>query len=109
MTDSESIIKHRQPLSTYFPESVPVELKRYPRIPALRQHMMEAGFRFIHNDQVTFSYQTDDIQIYRDKAFSALRVIPDAAFQNGIARMEADLRTGPITCVPRYVLLWGMK
>jgi hypothetical protein len=50
-----------------------------------------------------------DIQAYRDKAFSALLLISEAAFQRGIERMEQDLSTGPIPCVSRYLLLWGTK
>jgi SAM-dependent methyltransferase len=109
VTDSEWIIRNRQPLSAYFPESVDVELKRYPRIATLRESMAQAGFSDVAEDAVEFSYTTDDIQIYRDKAYSALRVIPDEAFQRGITRMETDLRAGPIQCLPRYVLLWGRK
>jgi SAM-dependent methyltransferase len=108
-TDSAWIIRHRQPLSTYFPETVEHELARYPRIAVLREHMAEAGFDEIVESTVECSYAIDDIQIYRDKAFSALHLISDEAYRRGIERMEADLRSGPITCTPRYTLLWGTK
>jgi ubiquinone/menaquinone biosynthesis C-methylase UbiE len=109
VTDSEWIIRHRQPLATHFPETVEAELRRYPRIADLRATMARAGFDDITEDTVAFSYPLTDIQIYRDKAYSALHVIPEAAFQRGIARLERDLRAGPIPAVSRYTLLWGRK
>ncbi|OFX26719.1 MAG: hypothetical protein A2Z07_02230 [Armatimonadetes bacterium RBG_16_67_12] len=45
---------------------------------------------------------------YRDRAFSSLHLIPQEAFARGLARMEQDLREGPIHCVSRYLLLWGV-
>jgi len=109
VTDSEWIIRHRQPLAAYFPETIDVELGRYPRIVELGDIMERVGFGAITEDTVEFAYQLTDIQAYRDKAFSALLLIPETAFQRGIERMEQDLRTGPIQCVSRYLLLWGTK
>jgi len=36
VTDSEEIIRQRQPISVYFPDTVDLELQRYPRISDLR-------------------------------------------------------------------------
>jgi len=109
VTDSEWIIRHRQPLAVYFPETVDVDLRRYPSIPELRDIMEQAGFDQFAEATVAFEYSLADIQAYRDKAFSCLRLIPDAAFQRGIKRMEQSLLVGPIQCVSRYVMLWGTK
>ena len=109
VTDSEDIIRRRQPLSVYFPESVAVELARYPKIADLEEAMGMAGFTGIHAKTVEYGFITTDIQAYRDRAFSSLHLISEAAFQAGIRRMEADLQKGPIQCVPRYLLLWGIK
>jgi SAM-dependent methyltransferase len=108
-TDSEWIIRHRQPLSVYFPETVDVELQRYPRIADLRSFMEQAGFQEIREETVEFSFTINDIQMYRDRAFSSLHLIPEEAFQAGIHRMQADLLHAPIQCVPRYLLLWGKR
>jgi ubiquinone/menaquinone biosynthesis C-methylase UbiE len=112
-TDSEWIIRNRAPLSTHFPETVEVELARYPRIAALRALYEQAGFVEIDERTVEFRYPLTDIQAYRDKAFSALHLISEEAFQRGLARMEADLQGDccrtPIFCVSRYTLLWGRK
>jgi SAM-dependent methyltransferase len=109
VTDSEAIIRRRQPLATHFPETVEIELKRYPRLGELRVLMESVGFDAIHETTVEFAYSLDDIQVYQDKAFSSLHLISEEAFQMGMARMERDLREGPIPCVSRYVLLWGTK
>jgi len=109
VTDSEWIIRHREPLAVYFPETVGVDLGRYPRIAELREAMEKVGFGAIVENMVEFPYQLTDIQPYRDKAFSSLHLIAEEAFQRGIERLERDLSTRPIPCVSRYVLLWGTK
>ncbi len=109
VTDSEWIIRHRQPLSAYFSETVELELERYPRIAQLQEFMERAGFGEIAETTAEFPYHLTDIQAYRDKAFSSLHLISDTAHQRGIERMAQDLRTGSIPCVSRYSLLWGTK
>ncbi len=109
VTDSEAIIRQRQPLAIYFPETVAVDLARYPRIDELAKMMARAGFVAIRQETVEFPYQLTDSQAYRDRAFSSLHRIGDEAFQRGLARLEADLRTGPVPCVSRYLLLWGSR
>jgi ubiquinone/menaquinone biosynthesis C-methylase UbiE len=108
-TDSEDIIRARQPLATYFPETVPIELARYAGIDSLREMMALAGFNAIGATRVEHAFSTTDIQAFRDKAFSCLHLIPKDAFERGIRRMEDDLRKGPIPCVSQYVMLWGTK
>lgn len=109
VTDSEEIIRHRQPLSVYFPDTIALELQRYPRVSNLRELMRVAGFTDLQEAVVELCYSTSDIQMYRDKAFSSLHMLPAKSFQEGWHRMEEDLRTGPIPVVSRYLLLWGSK
>ncbi len=109
VTDSEWIMRHRQPLAVYFPETVEAELARYPSIAELRDLMHQAGFHETAERMVELPYQLTDARPFLDKAFSALHLISEDAFQRGIERMEEDLRAGPIECVSRYVLLWGTK
>jgi SAM-dependent methyltransferase len=109
VTDSESIIRQRQPLSVYFPETVEIELRRYPRISDLRNTMAAAGFTSLQETWAEYAFSLTDIQSYRDKAFSCLHLISTQAFERGIRRMEADLQDGPIASVSRYLLLWGVK
>jgi ubiquinone/menaquinone biosynthesis C-methylase UbiE len=109
VTDSEWIIRHRQPLATYFPETVEIELARYPKVDALCDMMARAGLGEIEVRTVEHAYELADVQAYRDRAFSILHLIPEDAFRRGVARMERDLRHGPIPCVSRYALVWGRR
>ncbi len=109
VTDSEEIIRRREPLSVYFPETAAVDLARYPRVEELREMMRLAGFAEAGETVVEFPYPLADIGAYRTRAFSCLRLIPDEAFRRGIERMEHDLLAGPIPCVSRYLMLWGVR
>jgi len=109
VTDSEQIIRHREPLAVYFPDTVGVDLDRYPRIRELREVMHHVGFSEVAETLVEFTRHLTDIQPYRDKAFSSLHLMSEESFRRGIRRMERDLRNGPITQVSRYLLLWGTK
>jgi ubiquinone/menaquinone biosynthesis C-methylase UbiE len=109
VTDSEAIIRHREPLSTYFPETVPLELERYPRISELRSMMEGVGFVDVEERNVEFGHELPDLQMYRDKAYSMLHLIDEDAFQRGMRRLEADFTTGTVRRVARYVLVWGEK
>lgn len=109
VTDSERIIRSRRPMAVYFPETIDVELRRYPRMTDLREEMGRTGFAGISQETVEFAFQLTDAGAYRDKAFSSLHVIPQEAFERGLTRMEHDLRSGPISCVSRYLMLWGTK
>ena len=107
VTDSEWIIRHRQPLAVYFPETVEVDLGRYPRMAELRGLMEEVGFVEITEEVVEFSCELTDVQAYRDKAFSSLHLISQEGLRQGIQGMERDLDSDPISCVSRYVLVRG--
>lgn len=109
VTDSEDIIRNRRPLAFYFPETITVDLERYPSLLALRKRMGDAGFQKIQQIQVELSYTLKDIQAYQDKAFSCLHLISSESYKKGLARMEADLNQGPIQANSRYSLLFGQK
>ena len=109
VTDSEWILRNRAPQSVYFPETVDVELRRYPPIPVLREEMTRAGFGNLREEMVERSYTITDAAAYRDKVFSSLLYIGEEAFARGLERMEDDLSRGPVRCVSRYLLLWGTK
>jgi ubiquinone/menaquinone biosynthesis C-methylase UbiE len=109
VTDSGWIIRNREPLAVYFPETVEVDLRRYPRLTVLRALMQGAGFRHIEEELLEFRYEVADPSPYADKAFSSLHLISEEAFQRGLQRVKRDLRVGPIAGVSRYVLLWGHK
>jgi ubiquinone/menaquinone biosynthesis C-methylase UbiE len=108
-TDSEDDIARRRPLSSHFPETVAVELRRYPRIGVLHGEMSDAGFAEVGDAQVELAYELSDVQPYRDRAFSSLHLIDDAAFAAGLARLESELRQGSTAALSLYTLVWGRK
>ena len=107
VTDSHDTIPRRRPLSSHFPETIAVELQRYPPVPGLLEEMARAGFVKPRLVDVSHNYDLDDIQAYRDRAFSSLLLIDDDAFRRGIGRLEADLARGPIPCISLYSVIWG--
>lgn len=109
VTDSEWIIRSRIPLASHFPETVQVELARYPGIHHLSQIMGQAGFRGVREQVVEMEKSLTDLSPYRDKAFSSLHLIPEESFRRGLDRLKKDLEEGPIPCISRYLLLWGNR
>jgi ubiquinone/menaquinone biosynthesis C-methylase UbiE len=109
VTDSESVIRQREPLAVFFPETVAVELARYPRIATLRRELRDAGFVDPVEDLSEHVYELASADAYRHRVHSSLLFIDDEAFVNGLARLEAALKGGPLQCTSRYVLLWATK
>ena len=109
VTDSEGIVRDRVPLSSYFPDTVDLELERYPGIRALREEMVDADLTVTFEKVIEWPYMLTDVAPYRDRAYSSLHLISDEALAEGVKRIEEDLRKGPIPCVARYFLLWGRR
>jgi len=109
VTDSEEIIRSRNPFTVYWPGTVQVDLARYPPIPRLREQMASVGFAGIEESQIEMPYKIIDSAPYRMKAFSCLHLISEQEFLNGLRRLEQDLRMGPVPGLMRYVCVWGRK
>jgi ubiquinone/menaquinone biosynthesis C-methylase UbiE len=109
VTESEDMIRRREPHATYFPEAVEVELARYPRIDDLRRMMEDAGFASIETSNVELVDRMTDARMYADKACSSLHLITEDAFRRGMRRLEADLAKGPLPRPWRYALLWTAR
>jgi ubiquinone/menaquinone biosynthesis C-methylase UbiE len=107
VTDSHDDILRRRPLSSHFPQTVSIERQRYPAVAQLLKEMARAGFIEPRLVNVSHDFDLDDIQAYRDRAFSSLLLIEEEAFHRGISRLEADLTRGPIPCVSLYTMIWG--
>ncbi|HSJ56474.1 MAG TPA: class I SAM-dependent methyltransferase [Anaerolineae bacterium] len=107
VTDSAEIIHKREILSGYFPETVEVELARYPRLAEIETWMVEAGLRNYRVEVVEEPYLVTDAGPYHDRAYSSLHLIPDEAWRAGVARLERDLAGGPVQAVSRYACVWA--
>ena len=108
-TDSEEIIRRRKPLSTYWPETIDLELARYPRIDTLDLELRGAGLHNLRHEEVSITGWLRDLSPYRAKVFSALRLLSEDAYQRGLRRLETDFAKGPILFVSRYLLLWAKR
>jgi hypothetical protein len=84
-------------------------LHRYAATHQLVAEMTGAGFQDIRLIQVSHEYELNDVQPYRDKAFSSLLLLDDKAFARGLRRLETALMQGPISCVSLYTMIWGTK
>lgn len=109
VTDSEWIISHREPLATFFPETIAVNLARYPSVADLLAYKQEAGLVNIHEKLAEYPYMLYDVAGYRNKAYSSLHLIDELAFQTGLRRLEASLQRGPMLCRSYYLMIWGQK
>jgi len=109
VTDNNEIIRKREPLSKYFPETQPIEFQRYPKDDELAGLMTRAGFSGIREEGVELVEEVTDISTWKSRSSSCLKLISDSAFARGVARMEQDLQKGPIRRVSPYLLIWGHK
>ena len=110
VTDSEDDIQRRT-MSRYFPETMEIELERYPSIDAIRTTMDQTGWREIDVTHTERSFALDSLVLerFRRKAYSALRLIPQVCFEAGIARLRKDLDEGGAVVRELYTYVWGKK
>jgi ubiquinone/menaquinone biosynthesis C-methylase UbiE len=109
VTDSADIICRREILSGYFPETVDIELARYPRIAQLEGWMAEASLATGEIIIVEEPYELTSAQPFHDRAYSSLHLIPEQAWRAGLARLERALARGPIQGRSRYACVWARK
>lgn len=109
VTHSEDMFRNTMVLSTYFPETIEVNLDRYPPVATLHHAMSGAGFRRLLEIQIAFPAVVSDSGLYARRAYSPLHEISDDVFQRGLERLEADLAKAPIKGSRQYLMIWGMK
>ena len=107
ISDSHDDILRRRPLSSHFPETVAIELRRYPPLAQIVAEMRAAGFEAPRHVPVEHPYDLVEIDAYRQRVFSSLLLIDEADFARGMARLEADLARGPIPALSLYTVIWG--
>jgi hypothetical protein len=71
--------------------------------------MQQAGFTSLTCREVKQTSRVTDARPYREKAYSCLRLIDEYEFQDGLQRLDNDLREGPVEGVSEYVCLWGRE
>ena len=104
VTDSEDDIRRRRPLATYFPDTVAVDLARYPGTAELERAVDEAGLTRDGSLSIQAPHLVRDIAPYRDRAYSCLHLISEEAHREGVRRLEHDLALGPVEGLRPYTL-----
>jgi ubiquinone/menaquinone biosynthesis C-methylase UbiE len=109
VTDSADMIRRREILSGYFPETVEIEIARYPPIAQLQAWMDAAGLETNGVAAVEEPYEITSVQPFRDRAYSSLHLISAEAWRAGVERLERDLARGPVRGAARYACVWARK
>lgn len=107
VTDSEDDIPRRRPLSSHFPETIPIELRRYPTVCALGAEMRAAGLSPTVVQHAQRTYAVTSAAPYQDRAYSALHYLPQPVYERRLAELEAELAASPIDGLALYTLLWA--
>jgi len=107
VTDSEENMRRRS-LTRFFPEILPIELARYPKLEMLRHAAAAAGLAFQSEELAAGEIPLDDAFIANvaAKCSSAMRLIPPAAHERGMARVRAAAARGETWYSCYTVLAW---
>lgn len=108
-TDSEWIIRHRMPMTRYFPGTIRIELDRYYAIEDIERTARERGFVDVGNRLFGEEGTLADATRFRDKANSVMHLLPENEWRAGLARLEADLAHGPVPSNNRICLVSARK
>lgn len=110
ITDSAEDIKSRT-MGHYFPPTIRNEQARYHSIEVLISCMRGIGFESIFTTHIEEIFLIDKQYIERvaHKAFSALRLIREAEFEQGLRKLEADWQAGKAFGNAVNTFVWGRK
>ncbi len=110
ITDSEEDLRYRT-ITKYFPESLEIEKKRYPGVNKILENMVNNGFKGIEITHTEREYKIDEktFKKFKNKAFSAVRLISEESFDTGIKRIEEDMKKNECLVKELYTYIWGVK
>ena len=109
VTRSEDMLELGSVTARYFPETVAANVTRYPSADALRRQIGDAGFKAVDTVAVSHPVEVTNAALYTSKARSTLHLIPEDAFQRGLAALERDLEQGPVAGEQHHLILWAVK
>jgi S-adenosylmethionine-diacylgycerolhomoserine-N-methlytransferase len=95
VTDSAENMRRRS-LTRFFPEILPIELARYPTFAALDAAASRAGLAAVSEEPASgyFPLDEDFIAKLAARCSSAMRLIPPAAHERGMARVRVAAARG---------------
>lgn len=109
VTETEYVIRNRQPMATYFPATIRVDLARFHPVDKVRTALTDAGFVAQHELLLESPYELTDASRFADRAYSNLHLITEEEFQDGLAKLRAAVERGPVPGVLRCHAIWGQK
>ena len=73
--------------------------------------MEKAGFTEVQASSTAhlFPLGEKELEKFRGKAFSALRLLPGDAFLKGLKHLEEDVRNGQVEGRELYTYIWAQK
>ncbi|MHC4401423.1 MAG: class I SAM-dependent methyltransferase [Planctomycetota bacterium] len=107
VTDSTEMIRNRRPLSVYWPSSAQADIKRYPTVDSLLDHMSRVGFTDLETGEIRAPFAVMYSTPYQEKAYSCLHLISEEELGVGLRRLESDLQKGPVEGLSESVCIWG--
>jgi cyclopropane fatty-acyl-phospholipid synthase-like methyltransferase len=110
ITDSEEDLENRT-ITKYFPESLEIEMKRYPGVNEIIENMKNSDFKGIEISHTEKEYKMDEkiFQKFKNKAFSAIRLISEESFEKGIKKVKKDMKNNKCLVKELYTYIWGVK
>jgi SAM-dependent methyltransferase len=109
VTDSADTLRRRS-LTRFFPEVLPIELRRYPGIPRLHQEAAGVGLLLVSEEEVAgeICIDRDFLARLEAKCSSAIRLITPAEHSAGMDRVRAAQLRGE-TWVSCYDVLHYLR
>jgi SAM-dependent methyltransferase len=98
-------------ITKYFPESLEIEMKRYPGVNEIIENMKNSDFKGIEISHTEKEYKMDEkiFQKFKNKAFSAIRLISEESFEKGIKKVKKDMKNNKCLVKELYTYIWGVK
>ncbi len=92
LTASEEDLRRRR-ITYYFPSALAIDRKRYLTINENQMLLCEAGFSEICSEPVLMGKMVSgrELTMFEERTCSILRLIPDAEYRRGMARLRDDL------------------
>ena len=110
ITDSQEDLENRT-ITKYFPESLEIEKKRYSSVYKIVKNMKDNSLKKIEITHTEREYKMDEktFKKFKNKAFSAIRLVSEENFKKGIQRIEEDIKNNKCLVKELYTYIWGIK
>ncbi|MHA1906765.1 MAG: class I SAM-dependent methyltransferase [Candidatus Thorarchaeota archaeon] len=99
--------------SRFFPATIPIDQARYPSIPELEKHILDAGFSRFNPQSYTFApvrLGAEYLQTVERRGYSMLHKISDEEYKLGLSELRKTMTSGePLDYSAGYTFVWAFK